>query len=764
MNIKMKMCLIGLLILVAIGALTGIMMYMGVINDEASIERKAGNEMVHLRLTQLRAVNRYEYNLVQLTLAAMDSIIDKNSGEVDPEIIENMDKRSTLLKNNIAVVLEAVDTPEETAKAKMVDNKLPALIELIRVKLVKDIEDSGSKIGEIAKQFEEIDDTLDKNGGALAESLDAMLTSLKDRRGAVKETKTSNGKNMAKFNDILDLVRDARLSVEQLMLAAMDSIIDKDGGFIHEERLKTITATADSIDKALKNLQGMDLNTTEKSALDSAIKALPGLRKGIEVDLKSMIEVSMKEKQTIDKLFVWYDDHIDELAGMMEEAMLVISESVADEVKEAQEDLVIIDNKVQEKVQSAQRIAWALAGVVTIAIMVIFVLFVRSLLDPITKGVDFANILSRGDMSARLKLDRTDEFGDLGDSLDRMAEAMEYKATIAKTIASGDLRVDVDLASGSDTIGLALQEMVQSLGNIISEINISVNQINNAASQVSDSSQALSQGAIESAASLEEITASVAEMGSQTSQNAETATEANLLSEKATRAAGTGEERMERMTNSMQQISANAEQTQKVIKTIDDIAFQTNLLALNAAVEAARAGRHGKGFAVVAEEVRNLAARSAKAAAETAELIENSNKQIEDGVGISEQTADALKEISENASKTSTLISEIATASAEQAQGIAQINIGLGQVDSATQANTASSEETASAAEEMSAQATTLQHLVAQFKLKDMPNVGFTPTPLEISTEWDRTPNMESASLIEPAEQIALDDSEFGKF
>ncbi|MBD3293206.1 MAG: methyl-accepting chemotaxis protein, partial [Armatimonadia bacterium] len=167
----------------------------------------------------------------------------------------------------------------------------------------------------------------------------------------------------------------------------------------------------------------------------------------------------------------------------------------------------------------------------------------------------------------------------------------------------------------------------------------------------------------------------------------------------------------------MGKISKASEETSRIVKTIDEIAFQTNLLALNAAVEAARAGDAGKGFAVVAEEVRNLAQRSAEAAKNTANMIEEAVKNADTGVSISHEVDEALTEIAEGSRKVSGLIAEIAAASNEQAQGIEQVNTAAGQMDEVTQRNAANAEESASAAEEISAQTDELRNMVDAFTL-----------------------------------------------
>ncbi len=237
-------------------------------------------------------------------------------------------------------------------------------------------------------------------------------------------------------------------------------------------------------------------------------------------------------------------------------------------------------------------------------------------------------------------------------------------------------------------------------------------QVTSASKQVSDSSQQMAAGASEQASSLEETSASLEQMGSMIKQNSDNARQASGMANTARDAAQDGRLAMERMAGAIQMIKGSSDQTAKIIKTIDEIAFQTNLLALNAAVEAARAGDAGKGFAVVAEEVRNLAQRSAEAARSTSSLIEESQKNADSGVTVSSEVGTKLEAIVTSIEKVNQLVEEVSAASNEQAQGISQINMAMSQMDKVTQANAAVSEESAAASEELNAQAAELNSMV----------------------------------------------------
>jgi methyl-accepting chemotaxis protein len=359
--------------------------------------------------------------------------------------------------------------------------------------------------------------------------------------------------------------------------------------------------------------------------------------------------------------------------------------------------------------------------IITILVALVILYFVTAMVRTLSRTSGLMAELAEGDVSSDVPEKMTamnDELGDLSRSCQSLILSQRERASVAQSIAKGDLTRSVTVNSEKDMLGNALKGMTDSLNEIMRGVDDAAQQVAAGSSEVSDSSQQLSQGATEQAASIEEINSSMTELGSQTRANAEKAAEANRMAEESSRAANEGNDRMARMTQAMNGIAESSQAIAKIIKVIDEIAFQTNLLALNAAVEAARAGRHGKGFAVVAEEVRNLAGRSAKAAEETTQLIESSVARVEEGSEAASLTAETLERISQETASVARLLQDIARASSEQAEGISQVGDGLNQIDQVTQQNTASAEETASAAEELSAQSSTLRQLLSRFRLR----------------------------------------------
>lgn len=264
---------------------------------------------------------------------------------------------------------------------------------------------------------------------------------------------------------------------------------------------------------------------------------------------------------------------------------------------------------------------------------------------------------------------------------------------------------------GAMSVYLAIS-IIKPINEITHRLKSNAAHVASASEQMAQTSEILASGANEQAASIEEISSSLHEMSGITRKNADDTGEAERKAKDVNREAEEGFEAMKQMEVAIRDIKNSSDETAKILKTIDEIAFQTNLLALNAAVEAARAGEAGKGFAVVAEEVRNLAQRSAEAAKSTAGLITHSQTSADNGVKNVDQVLDSFQGIVKGVEDVSQIISSITMSSANQAQGIDQINEGVEQMNKATQANASSAEESTSSSEELSAQARELEGVV----------------------------------------------------
>jgi methyl-accepting chemotaxis protein len=280
--------------------------------------------------------------------------------------------------------------------------------------------------------------------------------------------------------------------------------------------------------------------------------------------------------------------------------------------------------------------------------------------------------------------------------------------TLVTTMGIGSLILGVLMAV------FITRSIVKPINRIIHGLNEGAEQVNEAAGQVSIASQSLAEGASEQASSLEETSSALEEMASMARQNADNSRQADEFMTRARQVIGEADSAMKEASSAMQQISEASDKISKIIKVIEEIAFQTNLLALNAAVEAARAGEHGKGFAVVADEVRNLAQRAAQAARETGDLIEQTVARVGHGVELNQATSARFEKIGEAANKVGDLVAQITRASAEQAQGVEQVNTAVAQMDKVTQQTAANAEESSSASEELSAQAQTVKGMVEQ--------------------------------------------------
>lgn len=368
----------------------------------------------------------------------------------------------------------------------------------------------------------------------------------------------------------------------------------------------------------------------------------------------------------------------------------------------------------------------AIAAVIIILSIILSSYIIRHIAKPLADINDAAKKIAGGDLNFELTHASKDETGQLADAFRHMQSVLtaiiQDIGYLLGEMADGNFAIKTnceDQYTGEfEKIKLAMRRLNRKLNDTIYEVDVSAKQVASGADQVSAGAQALSQGATEQASAIEELSASLSEIADQVKRNAENAKTANAKAVSAGDSLTVCTEQMNQMVGAMDNISDRSTQISKIIKVIDDIAFQTNILALNAAVEAARAGEAGKGFAVVADEVRNLASKSANAAKDTTHLIEETIVAVHNGTNIVALTSSSLNESAQATHEVVRLIEKISDASNQQADSVAQVNIGVDQISAVVQTNSATSEESAAASEELSAQAHGLQNLTGQFKLR----------------------------------------------
>jgi len=398
----------------------------------------------------------------------------------------------------------------------------------------------------------------------------------------------------------------------------------------------------------------------------------------------------------------------------------------------------VIEDMLQSKMTIGDEISVSMSRQSSRSILIMVIIMVLSFVVSVfiaaaaTKGLTgpmkeikkSAEDMAEGKLNTKVDYCSKDELGVLSDSIRNMiGHVSMYMGNISSFLgrmAKGDLNIE----SGERFMGdfaivqNSIEELLESLNGTLSQIDEAANLVASGSGQVSAGAQALAQGSTQQASSVEELAAAINDVSAQIVQNADRSADASAKAKNVEGEVIRSNQQMQELITAMKGISENAEKISKITKAIEDIAFQTNILALNAAVEAARAGAAGKGFSVVADEVRSLAGKSAAASADTTVLIGDTLTAVQNGMKIMNDTAQAFDSVVKDVQEVSSTIDGISDASTEQAHSIQQVSIGIDQISSVVQTNSATAEQSAAVSKELSDQAKLLKDLVGQFKLK----------------------------------------------
>ncbi|PKB23922.1 methyl-accepting chemotaxis protein [Janthinobacterium sp. 64] len=496
-------------------------------------------------------------------------------------------------------------------------------------------------------------------------------------------------------NVVTRLVIDMRGNVSDRITSLRILTLMTDASDMEPEmaRIKTQTSAYQETQKKLEEKFAVESTAEEKTLLASIKEyeaaAMPAIAKASALwmanDAEGATRVMIKEIRPVQKKWM-----------------------------EALEQLAVLEDKLNEQMQSDARMAFDSARLFMIILGVLAV----------AMGVAAALVITRG-------------------LLKQLGGEPDYTASIAGSIANGDLSIGIH-TEPSDTSSLLaeMKEMRNSLVGIVGQVRVGTETIGTASREIADGNIDLSSRTEMQASALEKTASAMEELTSTVKQNADNAREANKLAATASDVALKGGSVVSQVVDTMSSINESAKKIVDIIGVIDGIAFQTNILALNAAVEAARAGEQGRGFAVVASEVRNLAQRSAGAAKEIKILIDDSAEKTERGTRLVGQAGVTMGEVVDSVRRVTDIMSEIASASQEQSAGIEQVNLSIIEMDGMTQQNAALVEQAAAAAQSLQDQAAELAHVVSIFKLvegEEKP-AAYVPAPVAAAPVAVRKP------------------------